>query len=292
MLLVDWRVSRNYVWPQRYFCSWNHLYYDDMDDELLVFGSSRAQVHFSSKIITDSLGLKTYNFGLPGASINYSYIQLREILKHRKTPPRYVTLEVCFHTLMPRPLPYHYQMMPKMLFNVNMFRYHGNNDVYPTGYFFVPMLRYFNYWKDLDLFNKETYYTCDGNGYIGEGSTYNSKRNSELANLSKTYIPYDEKQYGVLKKFIKTCKENNISLLLVWTPEYYKYLDNLKERAELEKCFEGIAKDNSIPFVNFVHSEICNDSLNFENAMHLNANGSEKFTSEFYVPTFRNLYGL
>ena len=213
LLLIDLILSHNYVWKGNYFCSWNHLYYDKEDDDLLIFGSSRAQVHFVSNIISDSLNLKVHNFGLPGASINYSYIQLLEYLKYHKTPPKYATLEVCFHTLMPRPLPYHWQMMPKMLYNFRMYKYCGHPDYFPLYYFTIPLWRYVHYFDDLKLFKRDTYISCKDCGYVGEGDKYVSSRNLELGGLCASYEPYNEEQFKMLQKFILLCKKKQYKII-------------------------------------------------------------------------------
>ena len=43
------------------------------DDDVLVFGSSRAMYHYDPQIIKDSLGLSCYNCGREGMGILYSY---------------------------------------------------------------------------------------------------------------------------------------------------------------------------------------------------------------------------
>ena len=54
-------------------------------DDVLVFGSSRAEHHYNAQMITDSLGLSCYNCGEDGCGITLNYGRLLMLLE-RHTP--------------------------------------------------------------------------------------------------------------------------------------------------------------------------------------------------------------
>lgn len=63
-----------------------------MDDELVIFGSSRAANHYDAQQMTDSLGMNCYNFGQCGCGIYVAYAKLAIMLQHHC--PRYIIYDI------------------------------------------------------------------------------------------------------------------------------------------------------------------------------------------------------
>jgi hypothetical protein len=59
-----------------------------MNQEILIFGSSRAQHNVYSDLIEENLHLKTYNLGYRAASINFQLYLLKKVLLHNKAPKK------------------------------------------------------------------------------------------------------------------------------------------------------------------------------------------------------------
>ena len=62
------------------------------DQDLLVFGSSRAIHHYNTKILSDSLGMTCYNCGQDGSGIIFFYGQWKLINQRYK--PKYVIYDI------------------------------------------------------------------------------------------------------------------------------------------------------------------------------------------------------
>ena len=67
------------------YSTWSDLYKGNLNANILIYGSSRAQVHVSPLIISDSLGRSCYNLGLTGHNFWAQYFRHKELLKY---PPR------------------------------------------------------------------------------------------------------------------------------------------------------------------------------------------------------------
>lgn len=75
-----------------------------MQEELLIFGSSRAAQHYVASLIADTLGVRGYNCGQSGNGIIYVYGRLQTVLA--RYTPKYIIvdlfggydLEVCDNT--------------------------------------------------------------------------------------------------------------------------------------------------------------------------------------------------
>lgn len=63
----------------------NNNIVNEVNDDILIFGSSRAIHHYNPQIIEDSLGLSCYNCGQDGNGIVLSYARI-QILKQRYQP--------------------------------------------------------------------------------------------------------------------------------------------------------------------------------------------------------------
>ena len=55
---------------------------DEVDANILIFGSSRAAHHYVPSILSDSLDMSCYNCGLDGNGIIYGYGKLKTITGH------------------------------------------------------------------------------------------------------------------------------------------------------------------------------------------------------------------
>ena len=83
-----------------------------------------------------------------------------------------------------------------------------------------------------------------------------------------------------------------IKLNFVYAPEYIEATKNVKNRDVVIDYVKKYADEHSIPFIDFSQEEFCSDTTFFYNNRHLNALGADKFTSEYYVPWIKELYGL
>lgn len=72
----------------------HHKYVTDkVNEDVLIFGSSRAIHHYNPKIITDSLGLTCYNCGQDGNGIILFYGLWQMIKEHHK--PKLIIYDIC-----------------------------------------------------------------------------------------------------------------------------------------------------------------------------------------------------
>ncbi|MDR3272343.1 MAG: hypothetical protein LBT29_02505 [Flavobacteriaceae bacterium] len=130
---------------------------------------------------------------------------------------------------------------------------------------------------------------------LGWGTSYNSSNAKDLQETGKTAAKrhtqddiYSEKNEKLLKGNIKTlnlfadfCQERNIKLILITTPTYYTYRENLNKK-QLDKMFQTIndfCTQNHCPYFNYFESSdfVAKD---FYDADHLNEIGAEKLSKK------------
>ena len=69
-VLLDWYISDQlkksdyYAHGETYI--WNKIVEGEIEDDIYIYGSSRAWVHINPFILQDTLGMTAYNFGIDG----------------------------------------------------------------------------------------------------------------------------------------------------------------------------------------------------------------------------------
>ncbi|MBP5367660.1 MAG: hypothetical protein J6Z01_04365 [Bacteroidales bacterium] len=105
-------------------------------------------------------------------------------------------------------------------------------------------------------------------------------------------VSIHNEEIAYLKEFIDICKSNNIKLSFVYAPEYIEASQYVTNRDSFKNFIREIAYKNDIPFADFSQYDFCKDTTLFCNMRHLNSHGADKFTSEYYVPWIKKIYGL
>ena len=291
LLLVDIIIS-TYIQPAGNLHSWQELYSGEIDADLIIFGSSRAQKSFKIKMIEDTLNIKVYNLGLINARMQISYFRLLELLKFSKRKPKYITLEIDYFTIESiNNLNKHWQIFPYMLYNENCYKCTKDMEGYKSGYYFFPIVRYSGNFIDLikNSFEKKPKNYYKG-GYTQD--THFDKEWKEENDTVKITPEIDNKKIEYLLKFIKKCKEENIKLNFIYVPEFFFVNNKITNKELLTKKIKLIAEQKEIPFADYSNIKNSKDTAYFYDMRHLNSKGADKFTSEYYIPWIKELYGL
>lgn len=257
---------------------------DSAKEDILIFGSSRAQHHFVSRVINKNTGLSCYNCGFGGEGLVFSLIQLNECLK--RTIPKLIVLEVSpnilidpetqqkLKILMPfhkrDPLIFNALTNDEMLEKVKLL-----SSIYPYNSTIASLITG-QYKKNLD--------TLKGfNPLIGIIDTIGLIKEIN-ASFPTSSIPY--KNLQVLKQFIALCNNHNIKIAIVVSPLYQTNtnLDEMIKEIELT-CLEfkniyflDYSKFDSI----YLHISYFKDNL------HLNYEGAQIF-SEVISKRFKEI---
>lgn len=246
---------------------------DSLNEDILIFGSSRAIHHYDPKILEDSLQLSCYNCGRDGNGIIFSYGMYR--LFRDRYSPKIIIYDVVQN----------FDLIDE-----------GNNEKY------LDWLRYF-YDKAgidsifVDIDKSEKYKMIPQmrryNGkFIQITSDYIRPQQSDIKGYrplegimkyepienntpSKKSIRIDENKLKYFKMLIKDCKERNTKLIFMVSPKYKGNEDNTY------KVIMQLAKAENIPF--FYHyndAEISPNKKYFEDSFHMNKYGAEIYTKK------------
>lgn len=254
---------------------------NDVDEEVIMMGTSRCELHYVPSIIGDSIGKSVYNAGINASNNIYAhYIMLNHILSHHT--PEIICLEIMKSD------------------------YEVEKDPFTTTTFFAP---YFGKNVQADsVYRKAGLYW---KYKISHLYRYNAKAVSNIAGLAVNRNPNGDNGYYPMAKppffptdmeameapesidndkvyyiqrFIDLCKDNGIRLFFVVSPSYTYPASGLYD------LIKEIADRNDIVFLDYHSTGLYRDCPElFMDSYHLWDEGARKYSSVFAGDLKRHL---
>lgn len=262
---------------------WKDIYNPDKNHELVVYGSSRAWVQIDPEILTDSLGMSAYNYGVDGHNFRIQYLRHAELVRNGKKPHT-IILSADMFTLQRRSDLYcQEQFLPYMLWNENSRVHTELYEGFRPFDYYVPLVRYFGREKALKAAVKcMTGLGCSipyrKLGYRAHDQDWNSDLDEARSIMSDYKVVIDEETVKLLNRFLEECRRSDIKVIMVYAPEHIEGQEFVSNRDEVMELFTQIAAQNKLPFLDYSDDEICRSKEYFYNANHLNLKGAELFT--------------
>lgn len=250
----------------------NHYYIaNEMTDSVLIFGSSRAIHHFNPKILEDSLGMTAYNCGLDGNGILYNYGRLLTILN--RYTPRMIIYDVIPSFDMEKDDYTKYLQWQKRWYDVDGIAeiFHDVNPMEDVK-MQSNLYRYNTSFIQMASDNIRPLQDISYKGY----KPLEGRMNYESKEMESNPALWDDLKLSYFRKFIELCKENDIELVISYSPWY-----NAKD----SRIYDGFSKlidEYDLELIDlFSDSELVHNKDYFADASHLNSEGADAFTSKF-----------
>jgi hypothetical protein len=249
--------------------------FNECNEDLLIFGTSRALHHYDSRILRDSLNLSVYNTGKDGNFIFYQTALLRGVLK-RYTPKKIIldfsgSFEMIqkdydrIASLLPL-----YSSNPEISDIINL---KSNTESFKLISKIYP---YNSLVGNIIIGNLEFNKNRAANlNYYGYQPIYkNTKVKLEILNKKQTY-EVDKTKQQIFEEFLILCKKNNIDLTVFYSPVYYLYDSNFSV-----KLCKKLCDKHEIPFYDYSKSDhFLENKKFFADKTHLNNLGAKEFTN-------------
>lgn len=249
---------------------------DSTRQDLLIFGSSRANHHYEPGVFKQQLNFSYYNVGRDGSSIFYHYAVLKSVLKRYQ--PKVIILDFM-----------------KQEFELSAYAYDRLSILLP---FYKnhpemrPILAYRSKYEKIKMvssiypFNSAILTIAAGNakfnvqrkdnesGYVGLHKTWQGT--SPAKRINSDY-EFDTTAVNMYKNFIADCKAAGVSLFVVCSP--YLYPGNNADKSLT--LARAIALENGIPFFDYSAEQIfLNNNNLFSDPDHLNDSGAVVFSRQ------------
>lgn len=241
------------------------------NEELLVFGSSRADHHYNPKILMDSLGVTCYNCGEEGNGIILNYGRFLMILQRYR--PKMIIYDIATgfdllvndnHKYIGTLKPYYERDSIKQIFLTvdNTERWKMMSQLYRYNSSFLTIIA-------------DRFHPISSMGFQGfkplEGQMDKMKI-SKVDEMPKEY-QVDSLKIDFLNKFID--KSEGIKLVFVESPLWYG-MDTLLLAPIREICTQ-----RNIPLIDFSNNpKYVGNNKYFKDGSHLNARGADEFTRD------------
>ena len=257
----------------------NNYICDKMTDDVLIFGSSRAEHHYNAQMISDSLGVSCYNAGEGGCGIILAYGRLLMILE--RCTPKTIIYEVT-----PR---YDYlygddnhQYLGRLKQKYDRFgvdsifwsvdpseRYKMISRMYRHNSSFLQNLivYFFRMSTDTGVKGFRPYYE--------EMDTMKIKGSKKIYDSKEGYV-YDSLKIHYIDKFLE--KTKSMKLVFVVSPVWYG-----QDTLVLEPI-KQICKKRNTYIIDFSNSpKYVHHNEYFKDGVHLNARGADEFTKDLII---------
>lgn len=246
---------------------------ENINHDILIFGSSRAVQHYDPSIIEEMTGLSAYNVGQDGQTILYHKAILDVILT--RYHPKAIVLELTEgmdfrignsqYDKLSALLPYvrRYPSIKELILKRSNFeKFKLLSKIYPYNSLLLRIIE-----GNLDITNTD----MSGNGFVPKKGNWDlpikAIDNSQSEN-------YDEDKVMFFYDFVELCEQEKIPLFVVISPEY-RICNN---------CFsfsQKVCDSAKIQLHNYSQEKSFVSNIKyFENPAHLNAFGA-KIYSEF-----------
>lgn len=232
---------------------------------LAILGASRANHHYRSEQIEDSLGISVYNYGWDGRCILYQYLCLLSAVKNGDL--KMVLLDLSESQLSDKWVVerisdlYPYYWTNRDVSEI-IDRVEGNR----IKYFMISALvqynsQYLNFLASIE----------DVKGYTPLKYTGKALDLNELQNIENDEMKYNEIALFYLKRISQVCKEKNIEIVVCLSP-------SLSVRKESEERLIKIC--DKFDLVVWDYTSFVTDPSLFSDYDHLNDKGAELFTGD------------
>lgn len=264
---------------------WNDIYKGKIDDEIFIYGSSRAWVHIDPQLLEEKLGRTAYNFGVDGQNFHIQNLINQELMTYN-SKSKYIIYSLDIFTLRKNDGIYHnIQFLPYMFMNNNLHNYLSSYTGHSYFDYYLPMIRYAGKGKVIQealkfSISNDTSRPLRVKGYRGKEAVWNDDLKKAKASTDKFMITIDSSLTAKFNLFLDECKRQDIIVILVYTPEYIEGQNFVVNRAKIISLYEEIAKKNNLFFLDYSNDTISKQRKYFYNSSHLNKTGAELFTNK------------
>ena len=266
----------------------------DCKSDVIIFGSSRAQHHYDTKIFSDSLHMSCYNAGMDGGhSILLSYAQISVILKRYQ--PKLIIVEMSpemvYHSVdydkLKILLPYvkKYPELDSLTTLITPYEsYYMLSAIYPFNSMLIDLIRFNT--------NIDANRGWIVNGYI---PIKNKMINAEMLKNGIEEVSnaaVDNHKLTALNYIIDACKKRSIPLYLINSPEFIINRENTAVNSTSGKAVMNLIKNTQANFIDYSgDTAFLGKTDLFADVKHLNENGATRYSQKIASLLKKNLIG-
>jgi hypothetical protein len=282
-IVLSSTLKKSKTYASGEYSTLNDLYQGKIDNDIVIYGSSRAVVQIDPRIIEDSLQRSCYNLGIDGHNFWLQYFRHKEFLRYNQQP-KVVIHSLDVTTLTERGDLFNSdQFLPYMLFDESIQSNTKDYDFFSVWDFKVPMVRFLGKERAMLhaaklLFWRQPYSVGRMNGYQAHRQAWNADLEIAKKKFSTYSIELDSNAVSLFRNYLKECHDQGIRIILVYSPQYIEGQHFVQNKESILDLYRSLASDYDVPFLDYSDDPICQSKAYFYNSGHLNKEGSALFT--------------
>lgn len=279
---LDFGLSRNYDFKAAAVAS------GDIRAEILFQGSSRVEMMLNPAIVEAATGLRTYNLGLNGNSIEHQLALLRLYLRHNPKP-RYLFLEISPEYLQPSNLGFYTFAFVLQLRDPYFGGLVRERDPFLYTLSHVPLLKYalFNHtlvpealagvgrWLTGGAPEKAYKKGFAPSPFVRFDETFDRFRASHPDGF---VAETDSGKLNAFRRYLRFARGEGIRVVAYEAPLLAEYRFLHRNRADQLAQLDALCRREGVPFLHLDPNPRWAERRFFYNANHLNATGTDLFT--------------
>lgn len=273
-LLIIFDQLLGSIIEKMYFAAPSKMTYslEATDQDVLVFGSSRARRHYDCDVIEEHLGLSSFNNGQDGRNIFFHYIVLEATL--RRHLPRCVILDITHSDVNRTAREWDTDLLSDFFPYCQRSRDIRDTVVHLRGgherLFLLSKCYVYNS-KLLAVLQRKL---MDRDPHFGKNGFMPIKGEIDATILSKVSISEfetDERKLDYVDKFISACTDKGVSVIIMRSPSL---------SASSMDVVSDLCKRKNVEFWDYSnYSKLCKPEY-FRDMGHMNERGAELFSKE------------
>jgi hypothetical protein len=281
--------------PTSDFGVWNRIVNGEINTAVVISGSSRALTHYDPRVIQAVTGLSAFNIGLNGSQTDMQLAALKTYLRHNSRPDLLVhNLDTSAFETSRHGVYFPGQYVPYMDEAPIYEAFRAvDPDAWKTKY--LPLYGYavedMNFtWLTgigglLGLNPKEDHFL----GFRPRNTAWTADF-ERFRKRNPNGVRYTIEDQGLrdFEQLMQVCKERQIPVLLVYSPEYYEMQKLTRNRTEVFEHFRDIATRYQATIWDYSESPISFRTEYFYNSQHLNADGAAVFSMDLALAMKRS----
>lgn len=265
------------------YIDWNKIYNGEIGANLIITGSSIAEVQVSPKILDSILNVNSYNLGISGYSFLMQKARYDVFLKHNNQPDVIVQIvgdglftkkEGLF--LVEQFLPY---LDDPVITNITR-KYDGLNFIdYKIPFFkysgkFKTILKGVTSYCNMEILTSNKY-----KGYTGNDFEWDYRFDAfKKENPKGIQMVISDSILNLFELFIHTETQKGTKIVIVFPPTLAELERYMLNRNEIINLFKSVSEKYNITFLDYSDSDFTMRKELFYNSNHLNKKGSELFS--------------
>lgn len=281
---LSWRLKQNPSAAAGEYTVWNDIYAGKIEADYVIYGSSRAWVHFNPQIFEDSLNQTAYNLGMDGQNFHLQWLRHLELIRHNPYPKNIVLALDVFSLDEYHELYNEAQFLPYQLLNNNIRKFRAHYLNHEPAQHWLPLLRYAGRKQlireilsplqiDSSLIRKR--------GFRGQNKNWSTEADSVLAQIIPFEVAIDSQLVQLFEAFLVEMQRRQVKLTLVYPPEFIAGQKHILNRQAILAYYAAQAKKYGFTFLDYSNHPLSHNKSNFYNSSHLTAQAADKFTRVF-----------